>query len=158
MKKWGILILAILCIVMWQAVTVYHAALEPKRLTEDKALERAKQEIHFKEIEEVYTYYGNQAYVVIVGTNKDNENIIAFVPEKTDNVIIKKQEEGISRQDAIARVKAERNPKEIVSAKLGIKEGIPCWEIKYIDQKNLFTFYYLTFKNGTFLGRYGLQQ
>jgi uncharacterized protein YpmB len=158
MRKLGIIAIVVLLIAVWQAVTVYNAAMEPKRLMEEKALRRAEKEVHFTDIEEIYTYYGNQTYVIIVGTDDDHEKVIAWVPEKTDNVIIEKQKDGISKQEAIAKVKAERNPKEIISAKLGIKKGVPCWEIKYIDQKNFYTFYYLTFEDGSFFDRYGFQQ
>jgi uncharacterized protein YpmB len=84
--------------------------------------------------------------------------VAAWVPEKTGNVIVKKIKSGVSKQEAIAKLKAERNPKEIISAKLGMEKGVPLWELTYIDDDNRYSFYYLSFKDGTFLKRYSFQQ
>jgi uncharacterized protein YpmB len=158
MKKWGIILFVFICMMIWQAVNVYDAALEPKQFAESKAMKRAASEVNFINIEEIYTYFGDQAYVVIVGTNSEKEKVAAWVPEKTDNVIVKKIKSGVSKQEAIAKLKAERNPKEIVSAKLGMEKGVPLWELTYVDDDNRYSFYYLSFEDGTFLKRYSFQQ
>jgi uncharacterized protein YpmB len=158
MKKWSILIFLVILIAIWQAFTVYNDAFEPERLMEEKALKRAEKEVAFTSIEEIYTYYGSQAYVVIVGTDEDDEKIIAWVPENMDDVIIAKQEDGISKQEAISILKAERNPQEIISVKLGMEKEVPLWELKYIDEENRYSFYYLSFEDGTFIQRYSFQQ
>ena len=71
---------------------------------------------------------------------------------------MKEQNEGISQEKAVAKLTAERDPKEIVSVRLGMEKGLPLWEITYIDQENRYSFYYLSFEDGTFIRRYSFHQ
>lgn len=158
MKKWGVFIFIFLCLGVWQAISVYQDALMPKQSLEEKALERAKEKIAFTHIERTYTYYGEKTYIVFIGKNKQGEKYIAWVPEKKGNIVVKRAESGITEAEAIAKLKAERHPKKLISAKLGMEKGVPLWELTYIDQYNRYSFYYLSFTDGTFLKRYSFQQ
>ncbi|QPA32955.1 cell wall elongation regulator TseB-like domain-containing protein [Thermaerobacillus caldiproteolyticus] len=158
MKKWGILFFILLCGVIWQAISVYHAALETKQSLQSKALERAKREVAFTDIDRVYTYYGEQAYVVFVGTGRNGKKYIVWVPEKKGHVVVKRADRGITEKEAVSKLKEERNPKRLISVKPGMEKGVPLWELTYIDEYNRYSFYYLSFEDGTFLKRYSFQQ
>ncbi len=158
MKKWGIVFFVLLCIIIWQTVNVYYAAMEPKQSLQAKAMKRAAHKVSFTHIDDIYTYYGEKTYVVFVGENRKGKKYIVWVPEKKGRVIVKRADRGITKQEAIEKLKAERNPKEIISAKLGMEKGVPLWELTYIDQDNRYSFYYVSFEDGTFLKRYSFQQ
>jgi uncharacterized protein YpmB len=158
MKKWGIVFFVFLCIILWQTVRVYHAAMEPKQSLQAKAMKRAAHEVSFAHIDDIYTYYGEKTYIVFVGENRNGQKYIVWVPEKKGHVIVKRADSGITKQEAIEKLKAERNPKEIISAKLGMEKGVPLWELTYIDHDNRYSFYYVSFEDGTFLKRYSFQQ
>lgn len=158
MKKWNVFLSICIGVIIWQAVSVYDAALEPKQSLIETAKERAKQKVSFAHIQDIYTYYGEKAYVVLVGTDRKGTKKIAWVPEKGGQIVVKRAERGMTEQEAIEQLKAKRHPKEIVSAKLGMEKGVPLWELTYIDQDNRYSFYYISFEDGTFLKRYSFQQ
>ncbi|MBB5323368.1 uncharacterized protein YpmB [Anoxybacillus tepidamans] len=158
MKKWSILFFVFLCIVIWLTVSVYRAAMDPKQSLIEKARERAAQKVSFAYIDDTYTYYGEKTYVVLVGTDRKGTKKIAWVPEKGEHIVVKRAKSGITKQQAIEKLKAERNPKEIVSTKLGMEKGVPLWELTYIDQDNRYSFYYISFEDGAFLKRYSFEQ
>jgi len=158
MRKWGFILIAAVCIFIWIAVETYGSAVEPKRLAQSKALQRAKEEVEFAEIHDIHTYHGDQQYITIMGTDKADNHIIVWVPENEERVIVKKANKGITKEDAISKLKADRNPKEIISIRLGMENELPLWEITYIDRENRYSFYYLSFEDGTFLRRYSFHQ
>lgn len=158
MKRWGIIFLIFLCIVSWQTVSVYRAAMAPKQTLIEMAKQRAAQKVAFANIDAVDTYYGEKAYVVLEGTDKKGTKKIVWVPVKGGHIVVKRAKSGITKQEAIAKLTAERQPKEIISAKLGMEKGVPLWELTYIEQDNRYSFYYLSFEDGTFLKRYSFQQ
>lgn len=158
MKKWVIVLFIFLCLAVWQVISVYQDALKPKLSMEAKALERAKEKIALTQIDRTYTYYGNESYIVFVGRTKQGKRCVVWVPEKKGKVVIKRVGSGITEAEAIAKLKADRHPKKIISAKLGMEKGVPLWELTYIDQYNRYSFYYLSFTDGTFLKRYSFQQ
>ncbi|OQP03167.1 peptidase M4 [Geobacillus sp. 44B] len=158
MRKWTILLFIFLCLAIWQAVSVYQDALWPKQSMEAKALERAKEKVAFAQIDRIYTYHGEEAYIVFVGKTKKGKKYVVWVPEKKGKIVIKRAESGITEAEAIAALKAERHPKKIISARLGMEKGVPLWELTYIDQYDRYSFYYVSFTDGTFLKRYSFQQ
>jgi uncharacterized protein YpmB len=158
MRKWMILFVAFLCIAIGVSVSVYRGSLAPKRSLVEAARERAEEQARFVHIDEIDTYYGENAYVVFVGTDRKGTKKIAWVPEKNGSVIVKEAKSGLTKREAIERLTAERNPKKIVSAKLGMEKGVPLWELTYIDEDNRYSFYYISFEDGTFLKRYSFQQ
>ncbi|MFC4183889.1 cell wall elongation regulator TseB-like domain-containing protein [Saccharococcus thermophilus] len=158
MRKWVVLLFIFLCLAVWQAISVYQDALKPKLCMEAKALERAKEKIALAQIDRTYTYYGNESYIVFVGRTKQGKRYVVWVPEKKGKIVVKRAGSGITETEAIAKLKADRHPKKIISAKLGMEKGVPLWELTYIDQYNRYSFYYLSFTDGTFLKRYSFQQ
>ncbi|ANB57041.1 hypothetical protein GFC29_1445 [Anoxybacillus sp. B7M1] len=158
MKKWGILCFVVLCIFFWQAASVYHTAIGQKQSLMETARKRAIERVAFARIDQVYTYYGEKTYIVFMGDDRKGARKIVWVPEKSGSIVVKDAKSGITQEEAIKKLTAERNPKKIVSAKLGMEKGVPLWELTYIDQNNRYSFYYLSFKDGTFLKRYSFQQ
>jgi uncharacterized protein YpmB len=158
MRKWVVLLFIFLCLAVWQAISVYQDALKPKLSMEAKALERAKEKIALTQIDRTYTYYGNESYIVFVGRTKQGKRYVVWVPEKKGKIVVKRAGSGITETEAIAKLKADHHPKKIISAKLGMEKGVPLWELTYIDQYNRYSFYYLSFTDGTFLKRYSFQQ
>ncbi|WP_027408546.1 DUF5590 domain-containing protein [Anoxybacteroides tepidamans] len=158
MKKWSILLVIFLCIAIWQTVSVYHAAVESKQPLIETARKRAEEKVRFAHIDDVYTYYGEKTYVVFVGTDRKGTKKIAWVPEKKGRIIVKRAQSGITREEAIKKLEAQRHPQRIVSVKLGMEKEVPLWELTYIDQNNRYSFYYISFEDGTFLKRYSFQQ
>jgi uncharacterized protein YpmB len=157
-KKWGILLLLLLGWTVWLFADAYHAAVASKQKDEQRAIERAKEEADLTAVLDVDTYYGNETYVVVIGKNKDNKKMVVWVPEKGNDLEVKPLSSGISKEEALALLKAEYSPKKVISAKLGMEKGIPLWELTYMDKQNRYSFYYVSFEDGTFIKRYSFAQ
>ncbi|MCH1624713.1 DUF5590 domain-containing protein [Ferdinandcohnia quinoae] len=150
MKKWIFIIIIILILVVWRAISIYQSAFEPVKQAEEKATQIALENTDLQSIENTYSYYGTNAYQVILGKNQDDEEIIVWVPENKGDVVLRKVSEGITEEEALHILSKERNPKEIRSIKLGIEDHLPIWEIIYIGEDNRLTYYKLYFETGKY--------
>ncbi len=110
----------------------------------------SNKDLDVKSIDSIETYNGEKKYHVMSGKNAKNEKIYVWVPQevKNDKPTIKKQSEGITEKEAIAEVNQEKNPEKIVAVTLGMDEGIPIWEVKYLDKSDRYNFDYVNFNNG----------
>jgi uncharacterized protein YpmB len=111
----------------------------------------AKEKVELNEVEDFHIYHGTETVNVIEGKNKKGENIIVWIPEKSKKVMWDKRKNGISEEDAVQRLLEEKNPKKIISVKIGMENNIPLWEIYYRSENNLINYYYVDFKTGEWL-------
>jgi uncharacterized protein YpmB len=160
MKKWGIIIIVFVILAGIGTASVYLKSMQSKRGAEQQAAQEAKKAYDLKEIISTQTYYGSHTYYVVNAKNRKNEKIIIWVPknDKKRDMIVKKENSGISREEVISLVQKERDPEKIKSVRLGMENGIPLWEITYVDRDNSFTYYYVNFQTGKFLKRYSMYQ
>lgn len=128
---------------------VYHSAMAQKNDGHEEAIERALKETDLKNTESVETFNGLKQYYVITGLNKSNEAVYVWVPEDSkEKPVLKLAADGISEKKALEIVKAEQNPEKVISVKLGMEKTIPLWEVKYIDDRNRYTYDLINFSNG----------
>ncbi|MBE4910250.1 DUF5590 domain-containing protein [Bacillus luteolus] len=153
MKKWIFLSILILVIGFWQAISVYITAMEPKREIEQQAIEIARAQANIHTIYEVTTYYGSESYQVVQGISDENVPLIVWIAENSDEIVIKRQDEGLRKEDVVNRLVSERNPQEIRSVRLGMEKNIPLWEVIYLNENNRLTYYYSDFETGDLLKR-----
>ncbi len=151
MKKWIILLVFILVAALGISVKVYYSAMSPVKAAEKQAVAIAGRKAKFSKIEDFHIYNGLETINVIEGKNKNGEKIIVWVPEKSKNVVIKKAKSGLSKEEAIQKLLREKNPKEIISVRLGMEKNIPLWEIYYRSENNLINYYYIEFETGEWL-------
>lgn len=151
MKKilWGIIILLVISI--GAGSFIYLNSTKPVRAAESKAVEIAKQETDLSEAVDFNLYHGTETFYVIEGKDHDGTGIYVWVPEKKGKIVSLKQSDGISKNEAINRLKQEKNAAEIVSVRLGMEKNIPLWEIHYRSGSNLINYYYIDFKTGEWL-------
>ncbi|MFC3884214.1 DUF5590 domain-containing protein [Bacillus songklensis] len=160
MKKWGIIIIVFIILAGLGMTNVYFKSVESKRDAEGQAVQKAKKVYDLNEIISTQTYYGSHTYYIIKAKNKKNEKVIIWVPknDKKRDMIVKKENSGMSREEVISLVQKERHPEKIKSVRLGMENDLPLWEITYVNQDNSFTYYYVNFQTGEFLKRYSIYQ
>lgn len=151
MKKIILFLVLFIVIGVGVFIKVYANAQEPLKVAEEKAVTLAKEKVEFDVLEDFHIYHGTETVNVLEGKNKKGENIIVWIPEKNKKVIWEKRKNGISREDAVQRLMDEKNPKKIISVKLGMENNIPLWEIYYRSENNLINYYYVHFKTGEWL-------
>ncbi|MGG5253824.1 DUF5590 domain-containing protein [Neobacillus sp. SM06] len=151
MKKWITILIVFVVILVGVFVKVYITAREPLKAAEKKAVAIAEKKASLAKVTSFHLYHGLETVDVIEGTNKKGENIVIWIPEKTKQVIVKSAKSGLSKADAIKKLLQEKNPKKIVSVRLGMEKNIPFWEIYYLSDNNLINYYYVHFQTGEWL-------
>ncbi len=133
-------------------ITVYINALEPLKNAESAAIKAAKKETSLVEVTDFSLYNGSETYYVVTGINSKKENIIVWIPEKDDKkVIVRKESDGITKEEAIQKLHKEKDPQKIMTVKLGMENNIPLWEIFYRSNEELINYYYVDFESGEWL-------
>ncbi len=153
MKKWIIISIIAAAILIGAAAKVYIASTEPVKAASEKAFERAKEETALERMDSFTLYHGQETFYVLQGQDKAGTKLIVWVPEKKGKPVVKNAKDGISKQEAIDIVKREKQPKEIISAKLGMEKGFPLWEVYYRSNGGLINYYYIHFETGEMLKR-----
>lgn len=153
MKKWIWISILVIIVLIGLGINIYINALEPLRAAESKAEEIALAETNIVTMTDFTLYNGSSSYYVVKGTDKSGEKLIAWIPEKEENrkIIVRKENSGISKEEAIQTLHDNKNPDEIMTVKLGIENNIPLWEIYYRSKDDLINYYYLDFKTGEWL-------
>ncbi|NWQ39779.1 DUF5590 domain-containing protein [Bacillus sp. EB106-08-02-XG196] len=151
MKKIILFLVLFIVICVGVFIKVYATAQEPLNSAEEKAVSLAKEKVELNDVEDFHIYHGTETVNILEGKNKKGENIIVWIPEKSKKVMWDKRKNGISKEDAVQRMLEEKNPKKIISVKLGMENNIPLWEIYYRSENNLINYYYVHFKTGEWL-------
>ncbi len=151
MKKWILSAIALLLVIIAVFLVINKQAQNPVKVAEEKAIAAAQKKVKLSEIMDVQIYNGNETYYVLEGKNEKGLTVIVWVPEKSGKVIVRKMNEGITRQQAVTKLIQEENPKKIISVKLGLLKGRECWEIYYLSHNNLVNYYYIDFLTGEWL-------
>jgi len=132
-------------------IKVYLSAMNPVKAAEEKAVLLASKKAQLTEIQDFHLYNGLETVNVIEGKNKKGDKIIVWIPEKSKKVFVKKAKNGLSKEEAVQKLLQEKNPKKIISVRLGMEKNIPLWEIYYRSENNLINYYYVHFETGEWL-------
>lgn len=134
-------------------INIYINALEPKKDAETLATKIALDETDIKTVESFSLFNGSSSYYVVKGKNDSEETLIAWIPERKENrkIVVKKEKDGISRDEAIQKLYDKKKPEKIMSVKLGMENNIPLWEIYYRSNEDLINYYYVDFETGEWL-------
>ena len=154
MKKWIILTFTILLvIILWQAISIYQATISPLKDEKEYAGEIVKNNTEIQTIQAVDVYNGTNVYRIVRGINTENEELIAWLNEEDEVVLLKKAEDGIKKEEVLQYLDTKRTPKKIISISLAMEKNIPLWEIKFTDDNDRYHFYYIKFSDGEFFQR-----
>ncbi|MFY4776012.1 DUF5590 domain-containing protein [Metabacillus sp. RGM 3146] len=147
-----LIIVIILGLCTLYITNIYQTAMGEKSHGQAEAISVAKEKGGMSTVKFAETFNGLTQYQVVSGVNSKNEPILVWVhSDKKEKLIIRKQTEGISKDKAIAVSEKQSKPRKLISAQLGVAENIPCWEIKYIDQYDRYTYEYVDFVKGNII-------
>lgn len=151
MKKWIWISVIVIFVAIGVTINIYINALEPLYKAESKAIAVALEKTDLAHVDEFSLYNGTGSYYVVRGTDEKGENLIAWIPEKdSKKIIVKKEKDGITKDEAIEKLYDEKTPDEVMTVKLGVENNIPLWEI-YYRSNNLINYYYIDFETGEWL-------
>ncbi|NHM29155.1 DUF5590 domain-containing protein [Bacillus sp. C11] len=153
MKKWITIFIIVFVVLVGIMGTIYSTAMKPVKSAEEKAISIAEKKIKLDKVDHFHLYHGVETVYVLEGTDKKGQKVIVWVPEKSHDVVVRKAKNGLTRQEAIKKLLEKRTPEKIVSAKLGMENGIPFWEIYYLSDGDLINYYCVDFKTGEMVKR-----
>jgi uncharacterized protein YpmB len=151
MKKWIIFAALFIVVIFGFLIKVYFSAINPVNEAEEKAVKLANKSIQLSEVQDFHIYNGNETINVIEGKSKKGESIIVWIPDKSKEVFVRKTQDGLTKEEAVQKLLQEKNPKKVISVRLGMEKNIPLWEIYYRSQNNLINYYYVHFDTGEWL-------
>ncbi|QOY35813.1 DUF5590 domain-containing protein [Anaerobacillus isosaccharinicus] len=155
-KLIGIVAVILIIVLGWQGVQFFSNVKEPIRQGEMVALNYLKENIELPEIIHTDFYHGTESYYVFQGIDELGEELIIWISSTLDSYLIKPKNEGISFDDALLFTKQELNPKQLISIKLGMENKVPLYEIIYKDQQERYSYYFISFKDGSYLKHHHL--
>jgi uncharacterized protein YpmB len=151
-KKWVLLSILMLAIVMGIMINVYLNATEPVKAAEEKAELIASKETDLTDFSDFHLYSGEETYFVMTGKNSDHEDVYVWIDEKNNDLLTRKAKNGITKKEALNKLYEEKNPREIIEVRLGMarihKTDRPAWEIYYRNNSDTINYYYVDFDTG----------
>lgn len=150
MKKWILIGLAIIIIVIWQSVDVYQSAKAEKVNGNETARQKVMGTYSISKIHHITFYHGQKDYHVIDATLQDGRHVFIWVPDKDKDgqFLMLPVSDGYSKSEILNAFKSHVSYKRIVSTRLGVEDSTPAWEITYIDSDGSYVFSYYNFETG----------
>lgn len=155
-KRISTILIIIFIFIIWQTGQFFSSIKETVRETENDALSYLEENIEIKEVVSADFYHGSESFHVFQGLDETGEEIIIWIPSTLETYTLRPKKEGLSIDEVRQFVEQELNPKELVSIKLGMENTIPLYEIIYIDQEDRYSYYFVSFKDGSYLKHYHL--
>lgn len=152
MKKWMLLGILFMAIMIGIVVNVYLNAVEPVSVAEKKAVEIAAKETNLSDFTDFKLYSGEETYYVMTGKNAGQEDVYVWINEKNGDLITKVAKNGITQKEALTKLYQEKQPDEIIAIRLGMSRiqmtDRPAWEIYYRKNSGTINYYYVDFETG----------
>ncbi|MGE6258808.1 DUF5590 domain-containing protein [Heyndrickxia sporothermodurans] len=146
MKKWIIILSLLILVIIGFSVNVYYQTTKPLNKAEKYTEKIAKEKANLVSTDQFYLYNGDETYYIAVGKKKNGEKVAVWVPEKQSNLVtVEKISDGISKKEAIQKLKKKENPAKILSSRLGMLNREPVWEISYLNDSNRLNYAYIYF-------------
>ena len=151
-KKWILISILMLIVVLGILVNVYKNATEPVKTAEEKAVKIAAKETSLTDFKNFELYSGEETYYVMTGKNEKEEEVYIWISEKNQEVLTRNSKNGITKKEALNKLYEEKKPTEIIEVRLGMariqKTDRPAWEIFYRNENDTINYYYVDFDTG----------
>ncbi|UOE92305.1 DUF5590 domain-containing protein [Alkalihalobacillus sp. LMS39] len=160
MKKWIIFGIALFVVVIVSMSTYFYQTIRSPIVAEKAEIsEFVIENTAVTNVDMVELYHGTESYFVIEGSNEQDENIIVWInKEDRESIIVRNAADGITKDQVRSFALSELDPKKIISIRLGYENDRTVYEITYIDEEDRYSYYYMTFSDGTFVKRYSLRK
>jgi uncharacterized protein YpmB len=156
LKKWIIILSVCTLVFVGYFIASIMVGMDDKNQAEERAIQIAESKGGLVEISDFYLYHGKETYSVVIGQDQEGTKQVLWIPENTkdQSVIKKKYSDGVSKTEITNEVKKEKQPKEIISVKLGMENKTALWEVTFKDQNDFLHYYYYDFLTGKLLRYY----
>ncbi|MCE4047241.1 MULTISPECIES: cell wall elongation regulator TseB-like domain-containing protein [Bacillaceae] len=148
MKKWIWSFVGLAVVVLGIVIYTYTTAHQPVSKARETAEKIAKEEAGLVSMDNFSLYNGNDSYYVVEGKNKDKEDIVVWIEEKSHAVTVKNKKDGLTKQQVINKLSSERELSSIDTVRLGMLEGLPVWEVYAHTDDDLINYFYFDYETG----------
>ncbi|MCB5952612.1 DUF5590 domain-containing protein [Enterococcus sp. BWT-B8] len=143
-----LVLVAILLTVIVMLSIFYIRATHPMAQAKREAVKIAEEYTELETVDNFYWFNRKETYFTVTGKDASGKEIIVVVPEKSGNVTVLNQEDGISEDQAKQMVAQSYKEEEIQKANLGLFDGEVVWEIVAKSEEGPLNYYLITFKEG----------
>ncbi|WP_027107494.1 DUF5590 domain-containing protein [Lacticigenium naphthae] len=151
MKKIILGISVLLALFVLGVIAVYHSTQSPYNSARTQAESYVRKKTDLTEFEDFYWYNGEETFFAVIGNDAENKKLIAIIESESGKVTTHDAEESLTEQEAIALTKQEKNPAEILQARIGMENNEPVWEVSYLSESGSLGYYVLSMQNGNWI-------
>ncbi|MEG0293991.1 cell wall elongation regulator TseB-like domain-containing protein [Enterococcus sp.] len=128
----------------------YIRASRPMRQARAEAIELANQHVKLASVDQFYWFTREATYFSLVGEDAKGQEIVVIIPKSGEEILIKKQEEGITEEEAKGIVRTEYPNERIKKVTLGMYQEQIVWEVmtKVSEEEH---YYLLAFSDGALI-------
>lgn len=149
MKKGILITLAVvMSFVLVCSITLLTISQEPIKKAEKETIIIAKEAAGLVTVSDFYWYNRDKTYFSVVGSNKDDEEIMVIVTKDGGATTILNQDEFITEKQAKELTREAKGSVDILEARIGLEGDIPIWEVSYKEENGRLGYYVLTAKSG----------
>ena len=118
-------------ILIISVTTLLNKSLSPLKQAQAETIDLAKRKADLVEAKDFYWYNGNDTYLTLSGKNSADEEIVVIVKQEGGSIEVFKQEDILSKSEAIAQVVELEEPARILEARMGIHNDRAIWEVSF---------------------------
>lgn len=128
----------------------YIRASRPMRQAKAEAIEVANQHVTLASVDQFYWFTREATYFSLVGEDDKGQEIVVIISKSGEEILIKKQEEGITEEEAKTIVQTAFPDERIRKVALGMYQEQIVWEVmtKDSDEEH---YYLLAFSDGALI-------
>lgn len=108
-----------------------NKSLSPLKQAQAETIDLAERKADLVEAKDFYWYNGNDTYLTLSGKNSADEEIVVIVKQEGGSIEVFKQEDILSKSEAIAQVFELEEPARILEARMGIHNDRAIWEVSF---------------------------
>lgn len=108
----------------------------------------AKEYAQIENVDSFYWFNRKETYFTIVGENNEGEKKVVIIPQKSEEIIVLNQKDGLNEQEIREKIGTNYAGNTIQKITLGIYEKKPSWEVVTQNDEGLLNYYLFSFKDG----------
>lgn len=144
-----IIVTSIILLIVILIIVIFQIALNPIKGAQ-KTYENIAKENGITSPSNFLVSNRSKVYYSVFGKNKSNKNVAIIMQEnnKKFKPVILKIKDGISYDQIKAIIEQNYGAHKIYSSGLTMYQGVPAWDVSYLDNNNKLSFAVIQFSNG----------
>jgi len=138
----------VLFLLIASSYTIFYRAQKPMMQAQNEAIVIAKKEANIQEVEDFYWYNGSETYFTVAGTDNKNEELYVIIKKNGGHTTILNTQQVVTESEAKSITQADKAPKVILEARLGIENDEPVWEVTYKNDNETIGYYLISALTG----------